>query len=253
MYNIKTIEALTEEEAKRLAIESATIKNHNIYFVDFEGAFGYSVLVYKNSHHIHYANDYALHHPNRTKEFLHDYYIESLNHKLFTEEEIVEPLKDYDDYTAKSHYLHNYYHMQKDYISAFRIVTNETEEKAFAKEIENMHYNPISFCYMHDKDFIAHQAELYNALQKAKNATADNFEYYVEAFRREMYNHEYCINWDADIDTLSAFGHLRSRFNEPEPTLNDLFDELNFTKTQRNAYLTARQRYFKEIRESDYA
>lgn len=66
-WNISNIEALTEAEAQTMALETMQIKEHNIYFVDFVNAFGYSCLVFKNHHHIYYANDYELHHTEKTR------------------------------------------------------------------------------------------------------------------------------------------------------------------------------------------
>ena len=42
-YTIRDIEALTEEQAAAMAIETASVKGHQVYFVDFGGYFGYSV------------------------------------------------------------------------------------------------------------------------------------------------------------------------------------------------------------------
>ena len=41
-----------------------------------------------------------------------------------------------------------------------------------------------------------------------KNNVSNNFEYQKAAFKHEMFNHEYSINWQADYDTLSAFGMI---------------------------------------------
>ena len=60
-YTIKDIEALTEAEAKALALETLEVKGHTLYLVDFGGYFGYSCMVFKNDHHIYYANDYEIH------------------------------------------------------------------------------------------------------------------------------------------------------------------------------------------------
>lgn len=38
-------------------LDKLDIKGHDIYIVDFGGAFGLSALVFKNGRHIHYAND----------------------------------------------------------------------------------------------------------------------------------------------------------------------------------------------------
>ena len=252
-YTIRDIESITEQQAKEMCLESLTIKGHNVYMIDFPGYFGYSAIVFLNNHHIHYANEYQLHYAYKVeqegKDSLRGYFIDKLNNKLFTEEELQQPVKTYSEYTAKDYYLRNYYPMQIDYVSSFRIIHNDAEEKAFKKEVAKLHYNPISFCYMADEEFIKHQMLLHIALVKAKEATVDNFEYQKDAFLREMFNHEYGINWQADYDVLSAFGNIEWR--RGEVTLTEYFDMLDFTDTQRSAYLAARGEYYRQINERE--
>lgn len=242
-WGIKEIEALTEKQTREMAIESTVIKEHNIYFVDFGGYFGYSCLVFKNNHHIYYANDYELHHQGKTKEELKERYINGLTCKLFTEREIAEPIKSYDEYTQKEHFLHSYYPMQTDYVSQFRIFRTEEDERQFEKDITGLTYNPVAFAYMEDKNFIKHHIELYKQLQKAKENTVNDFEYMQSAFLYEMRNHEYPINWQGNYDVLSCFGNIT--YNS-EDDFNKYFDELNFTETQRKAYRAARQQCLQE-------
>lgn len=242
-YTIEEIYALTEIEAIDLAEKKMEIKEHDIYFVNLGKYFGDSYLVFKNGKHIYYANDYELHHSYTVKEggkeALEKLYLDEINGKLFTEDELCGKIKDYDEYSKKSYYLRNYYHMQKNYVSIFGIWTEENEKK-FKRETKNMTYNPVSFCYMDDIDFINHQKGLLEKLEKRKEELADNYEYYKKAFLSEMYNHEYGINWDADHDTLSAFGNVGWHNN-----INAYFDELNFTETQKKAYVDARRQYYK--------
>lgn len=247
--NIREIESLTENQAKEMALETMEIKGHQVYFVDLGGYFKYSALVFKNGKHIYYANDYELHHNGKQRSVLRQWYIDTLTNKLFTETELVAPIKDYDEFDKKSYYLRNYYHLQKDYISAFRICRNKAEEEAFKRETAGLHYNPISFCYMADEKFIKHQAKLMAGLLKAKEAKSDNYEYWKDAFVREMFNHEYAINWQADYDTLSAFGNVE--WKGDDANLADYFDQLNFTETQRKAYRDARHEYYKKANEAD--
>lgn len=47
-YNIDMIRELTITEVRELALETMDIKEHECFFVDFGGYFGYSVLVFKN-------------------------------------------------------------------------------------------------------------------------------------------------------------------------------------------------------------
>lgn len=238
-WNISDIQNLTEREAQALSLESMTIKDHTVYFVDFGGYFGYSKLVFKNNHHIYYANDYELHHKGKTKEELKEWYIQGTNNTLFTEEEIVEPLTDYREYDRKRYFLNNYYGMQVDHISIFG---NPKEHPNFEEEKRGMTYNPVALAYMHDADFVRHHIELSEQLNKARENVSSNYEYMKSAFLYEMYNHEYGINWQADYDVLSVFGNVEYHACD----LNAYFDELNFTAVQRQAYLDARAQYYKE-------
>lgn len=247
--SIHEIEKLTESQAETLAEmttgDRTEIKEHNIYFVDFGGRFGYSVLVYKNNHHIYYANDYQLHHQSRAKEELRNLYIEYLNYKLYTESEISEPIKDYDDYTAKSHYLRNYYPMQEDYVSIFFIGT-EAEREEHSKQYEGKIYNPAALGYFaaDKQDFVNRNIELVRILEAQKEKMTNNFEYLKQAFLSEMYNHEYGYNWQADYDVLGCFGNIH--YNNDDD-LEDYFNQLKFTDTQRNAYRAARKEYYKHF------
>ena len=257
---IKEIEALTEEEVKEIAEEMLVIKEHNIYLVDFEGYFGYSRLVFKNNHHIYYANDYELHHNYLTKDkerseakaLLKERFIEGANNILFTEKEILGDIKDYNDYTVKAYFLRNYYIMQIDYETAFVIGDKKQKELEDKIKKNNMSYNPISFCYVSEKDvsFCKHQAELLTKLEIKRAESEKSYDYMKEAFIKEMYNHEYQINWEADFDVLSAFGRIpREIVWERDYTLNELFDALDFTETQRRAYRDAKKEYYRQIEE----
>ena len=245
---ISDIEHLDEKTAMSIAEESTEIKGHNIYFVDFEGYFGYSCLVFCNGHHIHYANDYELHHRGRTREELKAFYLEALNHKLYTEEELSEPIKNYNDYESKRYFLQNYYGMRQDYISAFRICSSEKEEKAFEKSVQGMFYNPVCYAFYKDKDFVQHCVKLHIALTAAKQKTLDNFDYWKDAFVTEMFNHEYAINWQADFDTLQAFGNPEWRRGDKN-TLEAWFKDCGFNALQKRAYKAAREEYYKRYNE----
>ncbi len=241
-WNIDAIEALTENEAKDMAEESFEFKGHNVYLVTFDGAFGYSELVYCNGHHIYFANDYELHHPKRAKADLRKWYLERLKDKLYTEEELRAPVKDYTEYSLKRYFILNYYHMREDHISAFNIFHNDEEREAFKRSVKDMYYNPVSFCYMKDRELMDRQQELVTALEKRKDEMNDNYAYWKQAFKYEMANHEYTISWDPDYETLQAFGFVSPR---QDNDLNAWFDELKFTPTQRKAYMAARKEILK--------
>lgn len=259
-WTIKDIENITEDEAKKMCgRQHMTIKGHECYFVDFGGYFGYSVLVFCEGRHIYYANDYALHHKHfdyeAQKEIECSYdellktYLEGLNHKLYTDDEL-EIVNSYDDYKAKENYLHNYYTQRREHISIFFIGSDE--ERAERREkIKDMTYDEYAFAYFDkaDSEFVKRHKELVERLEDAKAKNEDNYEYWKSAFKAEMYNHEYGINWQGDYDVLSAFGALH--FTERADEVACYFEQLGFTQTQRNAYISARYEYSNETKEWD--
>lgn len=260
-YTIRDIEAISEWLAKALAEETLTIKEHTVYLVDFGGYFGYSCLVFKNGHHIHYANDYALHHKYTKynddgtteaveigREELRQRYIDALNFKLWTEEEITGPLKDYDEYQAKSRFLHNYYGMREDYVSIFGDFRTDEKVQAYRKRTAGMIMNPVAMAYFAPEKsaFVEHHKALWEALEQRAAELEQDYDYLKTAFLREMYDHEYGINWQGDWDVLSCFGDIEYR---DEDGLTGYFDQLEFNDTQRRAYMDARRQYYNETRD----
>lgn len=238
-WTIRDIESVTETWCKDIGFDVREIKGHNVYLVDFGGYFKRSLLVFRNGKHIYYANDYELHHPTKaecTDEEIYDYMLKNMERKLFADDEYGE-ITDYDDYDRKAYYLHNYYVMQTERESIFAINPTDEEKRAFKEKTKGWTYDPVGFCYIPDAEFVTKHIELMNQLNKAKERKANDFEYYKDAFIREMFNHEYTINWEADHDTLSAFGNVGWH----EDDLNAYFKELKFTETQKRAYMAARK------------
>ena len=240
-YTIREIESLTEKDARMFAGEIIpnVKEDYTLYLVDFGGYFGYSCLVFADGHHIYYANDYQLHHSNKTKDELRDYYIRKMENTLFTDSEIAAIPKNYDEYHRKAEFLHNYYGMRRDHESIFCIGGEPKDRKP------NTVYNHVNWSYYDHSDieFVHHHAQLYIALQQAVSKLKDDLEYWIGAFYSEMWNHEYSINWQAEFDTLSAFGNLHYC---GDARLEDYFDQLHFNETQRNAYYAARNKYYAE-------
>lgn len=241
--NINEIEALTLAEVMEMKEEHIVINEHDIYFVDFGGYFGYSALVFKDGAHIYYANDYELHHKGKSKDELKAWYVETLPNKIFADKDL-EIVENYDDYERKDYFLRNYYIQRIPYETAFHIYHNETEEKEFERKVKGMFYNPISFCYVEQKykEFCKTQAELLGKLESAKEAASNgSFEYWKDAFLSEMFNHEYGIAWDADYNVISCFASIG--YNNI--TLEQCFDDAKFTEVQRKAYRAARDEYYR--------
>jgi len=199
--NIDEIKKLTEKQVNAMAESWEDVKGHRVYFVDLGGNFGYSALVFCEGHHIHYANDYELHHHGKTHQELHDWYMQTLPHKLFTEEELMEPTDDYGELTRKEHFLRNYYPMRRDYVTMFYIGKPSEEQEAAEKAMYPSH---VAFAYFDDPVFVRHMADLLDALHAANDPLRD-YEHAKSAFKHEMFNHEYPINWQGDWDVINCF------------------------------------------------
>lgn len=246
--NYDEIRAMSEEYAARNAIETMEIKGYTVYFIDFEGYFGYSYQVYKNGHQI--IADEACCHGHMLKTVgisgLRRYYIDKICKTLYTEDEIYGPIKNYEDYCLKKFYIVNYYHQAYDNISMCHICDNGEKDKAYKKSIKGKIKNYIGMCYM-DEEYqyvIDRQRELLKELEGQKEKLKDNYEFQKASFLKEMRDHEYHINPQGDRDVLSQFGSVSYR--REESNLDSYFDELQFTDIQRKAYLDARQDFLKQ-------
>lgn len=232
-FDIEMIKELTFEDAKELAVESMGIKEHECFFVDFGGYFGYSVLVFKNRKHVHYADDFELHHTYKVKESgkeaLKQWYIKSLNRKLFTDIELMETVINYDEYERKNYFLRNYYIMRFDYISIFGI--GEEAKKAFeeARKIYTV-YNPVSFCYVKDKNIVDTQTKILKHLEKSFKNLKKNDKTFREMISSELANHEACITCDY-TDALDSLGLNFNKLTESQQKI--VKEEL---RRQINAY-----------------
>lgn len=205
---IREIEKITFVQAKSMAIENVKIKEHDCFFVELGEYFGYSVLVFKNGKHIHYANDYELLHAltveKKGKEGLKQYYIKSLNKKLFTDSELLEPIDSYEEYNRKDYFLRNLWIMRYDYISTFAISDKNKNAIEKGKKTHSF-FNPISFCYVANKEIIDEESKYFEHLQKEYEKLSNDLDSFREIIATELANHEACLTCDYK-EALSAIG-----------------------------------------------
>lgn len=207
---ISEIESLSYEGAKALSQESMDIKGHECFFVDFGGYFGYSVLVYKDKKHIYYANDYQLHHQWLLKEnggrlnALKDFYIQSLNNKLFRDEELLGEVHSYDEYTKKIYFLHNYWIMRYDYVSIFAI-SEEDRKKVEDGKKTHPYFSHVGFCYVSDQEIINKAKSFDQHLKWEYEKLKKNNSTFKEMIAYELANHEACITCNPE-EALDALG-----------------------------------------------
>lgn len=191
-WNINLIEDITEKEAQTMAERHEVVKGHDVYFIDFKGYFGYSYVVFLNGHLLRYAGDYELHHREMSREKLEKWYKRCLNNKLYTERQLGNKLKNYGDYQNRMYYLHNYYGDLENHISSCGNFNSGEFTAKWHEATENLVYNSVTFGYYESTDFVAKCHELEKAIEAAKDAMNDDFEYWKKAFRYEFGNYE-CI------------------------------------------------------------
>lgn len=207
---ISEIENLTSETIKPYVLEHHIIKDHDCFICDFGGYFGLSICVFKNGKHIYHVNDYQLHHNHKFKtegvNGLILYYLESMKTKLFTDAELLEPCKSYDEYELKNHFLRNYWIMRYDHETMFFIGSDaEREERKKRIEKEYPVFNPVCFCYVKDKQIVEDAKRYLESLNNSFQALQDDLETFRRMIRKELANHEACITCSYD-DALEALG-----------------------------------------------
>lgn len=202
-WDIDRIYEITEAEARIMAERHEVVKGHDVYFIDFGGYFKFSYLVFRRGHHMRHASDFELHHPRKTRDQLYKFYRTCLKKKLFTEKGLAAKLKSYGDYTARKNYLTNYYCDMENHISCFGNFSDPEFEKQYEAETKDLYLNRITFGYCRNPEFVEKCVDLYNAVEAAKDAMNNDFEYWKKAFRYEFSNFE-CIYGGRYIEAASA-------------------------------------------------
>lgn len=77
-----------------------------------------------------------------------------------------------------------------------------------------------------------------------------DYNFAFDAILYEMNNHEYAINWQADWDVCSCFGHVD--YSDTEDELQRYFDQLGWEDTTRCAYFAAKKEHYKMAEENEW-
>ena len=216
--NYEQIENLTEEDVKEHSEEQTTIKGYNCYFINLPPYFNYSVLVYKNGHHI--IEDFELHHSNKNgdKEALKKLYIENLKNRLFTPEEIDTPIMTHLEEDRKDYFVKNYYYKQYDHLSLFYIGDKQKEELERKINEEGYKYGVraafSSFKTEEEQKDVANIINTFIKRQKEYKKKG-GINYFREHIRYELFNHEYGYTIDP-TDALNALGLKYSTLTKKE-------------------------------------
>lgn len=241
-YPFEKLHSLTEDTAREYACETEIIKGHNVYYLYLTCGYSFSAVVFLNGRRLPYVHTYGADFGrNLYRSQLRDRIRSRLQKTLYTPDEIVQPLSSYVEYRNKREYLANHYPHQRDYVSAFHISHGDEDDAAFARSIDGKVYDPVCFAYFDDEAFVHEHVALYHALRLRLLEKADDYDFYYDAFKYEMYNVEYAINsYQGNYDTLSAFGNIEYDQANQDENLDYYFTQLKFTDAQRRAYRAAR-------------
>ena len=201
---IEEIEALSIDEVKTITLEKLYVKGFDIYLVDLGEYFGYSALVFKDNHHVYFANLYELHYRynSPTHEQLKKKYISLLNNKLFTDEELT-TVKDHEDYEKKTYFIRNYMSQEYDCLTAFCINgIYKGKDKEKYESGEYTAYSNIAFAYFKDNSYQNRAKPLISKLERSYMENIDNFK---EAVKQALYNYEACITCEYET-ALESLG-----------------------------------------------
>lgn len=253
-FTITDIEEMNESDIRATFapdFEAIPCKGYTLYLVYIPEYFKYSMLVCADGKHIRWADDYEIHHDHqkKTREELRELYIKRANLILFTDDELAQPLKSYQDFERRRKYIMEYLPLRRDFMSMFQLTRNE-EERAEVEEKRKAYpiVCPPALGYFAEgcEEFAKHIEDLYFQLIQQEDNTADNYDYNFSAFYYELGNHEYHINtYQGDWDTLSAFGNIEWK-GQGEEARQDYYKQLQFTKTQIKAFEDARKKFLKD-------
>lgn len=238
---IDEIQSLDEKTVKAMAKEAIEVKGHTVYLTDLGEFFGYSALVFSDVRHIYHANDYALHHGDMKDDAkaLRDWYVKTMNCKLFKEDELRTPSDDYSEREAKEYFLHNYYPMRREYQTIF--CSFKDAKEWYKRDKESLVYSDIALAYFkpEDRKFVEHLHELFKAFKACNNPLRD-YEHAKDAFKYQMWNHEYAINWQGDYDVIGCFAKVSYRGDGTE------IDQTGWSDEIKRAYYDARREVMSE-------
>lgn len=201
-------EKITYTEAKKMAMEKITIKDHECFFVQFKNEFGYSILVFKDKKHIYHADDFELHHSGLVTQkgitALREFYIQEMDKKLFTDKELFEELVSYDEYKRKDSFLRNLWIQRHDTVSIFAISKEDVEKRDMGIKT-HPYYNNICFCYVADEVIVNFAQKVSAHLEAEKERLIHNEKTFRNMIAYELRNHEAGYTCSAN-DTLEAVG-----------------------------------------------
>ena len=241
-YPFEKLSDLTEETAREYACEIETIKGCTVYYLYLTLGYSFSAVVFMNGHRLPYVHTYGADFGrNLYRSKLRERIRSRLQNTLFTLDEIKQPLSSYIEYRNKREYLINHYPCQLDHVSAFHISRGAEDDAAYARSIEGKIYDPVCFAYFDDEAFVHEHIALHHVLRIRLLEKADDYDFYYEAFKFEMYNVEYAINpYQGNYDAISAFGKVEYDYVNQDENLEYYFNQLKFTDAQRRAYRAAR-------------
>lgn len=193
------LETMAEETAKEYAFRKLKVKDFDAYMIKTEGYFGIALLIYKNNSVV-YVDSELHYHWVKTKHTMFKKMLNKANLELYTENELIQPIKSYSDYYYKTRFLNNYYQHYHNGISMWDEKSKRVKDNWFFAKF-------ISFCYYEHKEDVDKLRQLYEGLGEQHKAKCLDDEYFKKAISYELSNHEYVYGGQESlINALDALG-----------------------------------------------
>lgn len=192
------IESLDRTTAEALAEETLYIKGYTVYLIDFKGHIGYSAVVFWNDRRNKYLDEYELNawNLNLNHEKMRENFIKYITEKVFTDDELMGPVKDYSDYERKKRYLMHYRIYKFDHDSMFGI--NKKRKPGYP------YTSFVSFSHVKDPEIINLEEKIMHHLKKEYERLLADPEKFRVAIKKELENHEagYTGDFEPALDSL---------------------------------------------------
>lgn len=177
------LEQITEQQAKENATKQIKIKDFNGYIVKVEPYYGFTLLVYKNTHLVYI--DEQIQHTSKKGQKLITAMINEASEELFDDVELLEDITNYMDFGHKLNYLNNYYQKQCEAVSIYN-------EKGKQAEADGWIFaNFISFCYYKNAEDYNTLKKYYEHITQQHHEKLNTEKYFRDAISYELANCEY--------------------------------------------------------------
>lgn len=231
---------MTEDMAKKHAFQIETIKEHQIYAIDFHNSLGVAAIAFKDGHNL-LSKNIAKTNTNLDYDELRTIIHDAFERKLFTEKELtVDGVNDYFEYRRKWHYIVDYYPKMFPNDDSFLVTWVGDGRKLqdhIKDEFEKVKYRPDVFRGMVGEELWNHEAGYTLRIEDGLEACGVKYE--ELDYKHQLIVMEELIKlekandgeeWTDDEITVDAKKEMKFRYGTVVESTDELMEEPNIKK-----------------------